>query len=303
MHILANPISNENTASSRIRCYRFLQYMGKEHLISIIKPKTTRRVDLYYVQKNAYIQTVKEAAEYRMNSIPVVYDIDDDFGVWPDMYEKSMLEIAHAITTDTIERKIYLENYTNKPVYVIPDAVDYVSQNESPVILRNKIEVVGTFGVTDIFKPYLESIYGRYKIYYISTPIPSLSAFARLDWKLDTFINTLKEFDVCVLIHPNDNKGNMKSNNRLLVCMAIGLPCIVSNTPAYVNTMKEIGLDMLIAKQPSDVPIILDRLQDPTVRLEISDKFIQYAWNNYSPQRSSKTLEDLFKYLVGKICA
>lgn len=302
MLIITKPIANANTASSRIRCYRFLKYLSED--FSFKEFRYIPEGDLFFVQKIATPQMINFAKVFKSRRVPVVYDIDDDFGVWPNMDEKTMLNIASAITTDTQERKEYLEKFTKTPIHIIPDALDYVSGDESSMQINDEITSINTFGSdggVDISTSFMLAIPENFSGSYISQNANyKLNRFRKIDWKLDTFLNELRKSDVSILVHPSDIKGSMKSNNRLLVCMSIGMPCIVSNTPAYRQTMEQVGCEFLVANEPSDVPEILNRISSAKARREISEKFHKYAWENFSPQKSSSLLGNLFKELRNK---
>ena len=299
-------IANSNAASSRIRCFRFFKFMAGDYNFCDINDTNyiNAEVDLLFIQKIATKDYINVAKVYASKNIPIIYDIDDDFGVWENMFEKDMLNIVSAITTDTIERKQYLEKYTKTPIYVIPDAIDYVNDKSRAIIIKDKISNIYTFGSggnIEYSVPYLLQIPNNYNTYYITgADNTKLRSIKKILWMETTFISYMYNADICILIHPDDARGNMKSNNRLLVSMSLGIPCIVSNTSAYKETMKSIGCDILVAKSENDVKTILTQLESVELRKEISAKFYEYAWNNFSPQISSDKLSELFKTLFKK---
>ena len=77
--------------------------------------------------------------------------------------------------------------------------------------------------------------------------------FNQLRWRLESFPNTIKLFDGCILTHYGDDRGNAKSNNKLLNCMAIGIPTIVSPTVSYETTMNETGFKFLVCRNDGDI--------------------------------------------------
>ena len=284
-----------NAASSRIRFFKFLEYLPPDLNYRVFSGDLN--CDIFYIQKNAREGVIELAKKSVAMGIPIVYDIDDDFNVWPGMHEIDMLNMASAVTTDTDKRAIYLRNYTKTPVYIVPDALDYVHNNEIPIIVSDSLKKVTTFGnIVNIecTADYFNSISKNYTKEYIGPYHQNISGTC-VNWYLSTFLQVLKTADVAVLIHPMDNKGDMKSNNRLIVCMSIGLPTIVSDTSAYADTLKKVDCEFLIAKTPGDVNNILTSIESPKVREEIGKKFYKYAWDNFSPQMSSSLLSEIFK--------
>lgn len=301
MNIIAVPVGNMNTASSRIRCFRFMEFMPKEVTYRFGGDLALNQLngDILYFQKVAPPAVVNLVKEYRKRGGKAVYDLDDDFGIWPGMLEKEMCDSVNAVTTDTEFRAEKLRAITSTPVHVIPDVIDYVKAKEPPVEIREKMESIVAFGSNhsvSIVAPTFNCVTNYRKCYIGQSPgiIPQCS-FAR--WDANSFLTNLKQHDVAVLIHDANDAGNMKSNNRLLVCMSVGIPTIVSNTVAYSQTMKELGTDFLVLDQPSSINSILSQLEDRKVRQDMSDKFVQYVWTNFPPESSSVKLLELFKSL------
>ena len=77
--------------------------------------------------------------------------------------------------------------------------------------------------------------------------------------------------------------------------MAIGMPVIVSNTVAYRETVGNVGLDWLCVDSPGETGSVVNRLEDVGVRKMISDKFVEYAYDNHSPEKSGKILAKVFE--------
>ena len=115
-----------------------------------------------------------------------------------------------------------------------------------------------------------------------------------IQWKLDTFLSDLKRHDLAVMVHANNESGRRKSNNRLLVCMAIGLPSIVSDTPSYADTVTNAGFGNLICRDVSQINTIIRDLSSVSLRKEISERFVKYAWEHFSPLSVSLRLLDVF---------
>lgn len=321
MKITAFPIGNMNTPSTRIRLHRFEKFMNQERFLwNIINDQNItwddfatryRKPDLIYIQKIAkpnHINICKFATE---QGIPVVYDIDDGIGVWDKMDELKMIELATVITTDTKERQLHLKEITNKPVYVIPDGIDYFTDNTYGKKCKGKqndpIQTIVTFGSSGGISyaiEYLKEIDDSelQKFYITKNENKNLPNCHFIPWYLENFLDNLIKFDLCIICHPKTENGYMKSNNRLLVPMLLKVPTIVTATPAYSKTLIDAGCEELICRKESDVIHIIDHLKDPMVREQIVDKCFDYVLDNYQLGSSSKTFEKILNKVYRENC-
>ncbi|MFH1759843.1 MAG: hypothetical protein ABIA63_01955 [bacterium] len=289
------PIDTIHTASTRIRFFRLLKYLPAGFKSSLYKDDI--ECDILYIQKNARPEIIRAAKTAVQRKIPVIYDIDDDFGVWPGMDETGMMNMATAVTTNTPERAAYLKNYTKTPIHIIPDCLDYIEKRNKPVHINKSIRSVATFGsnfTISISAAYLNH-FPRYlaQSYFCADKSKKVINGNFIKWRLKPFLKQLKCFDVCLLAQNNDNRGRMKSSNRLLVCMSVGIPAIVSDTPAYSKIMKELELNYLIADSPLKINYILELISPVDIRREISSKFFKYAWSNHAPEAVSNKFAQL----------
>lgn len=296
MKILGIPKSDKHSASCRIRYYEFLEYLPEGFSASKYKDKLD--CDILYVQKivdDWVLEVVKKAQKV---GIPVVYDRDDVRKIWGTPNHFKMIKMADVITTDTEERKVNFEQQTDKPVYVVPDGLDYGVSQKDRIEIRelNRIVTFGNAASIGKSARYINEIKG--KKYYITKKKHKELNAKFIQWNRKTFIRNLRKHDVAIIVHDNTEIENMKSNNRLLVCMAIGMPVIVSNTIAYRKTIEDVGLVWLCVDSPREIKLVMKRLRDRDTRIEIGNKFIEYAYDNYSPGKSSKILAEVFEKCI-----
>jgi len=298
MRIIGRPIASQETASSRIRFFNLLKHLPSDFKYELFRRNTD--CDILYVQKDAFQNTIDLVKKFKGNGVPVVYDIDDDFGVWPNMREKEMIKIVDLVTTNTSARVNYLKEFTDVEVKIVPDGIDYISGSTLAIDIKENIERIITFGndgsIMSAAK-YMSFIEGYRKSYIGSSP-GFIKGCDFLRWSLSGFLDSLREFDICVLAHNGDQTGRMKSNNRLLVCMYLGIPTIVSDTESYGNMMRDVGFEFLIAKTPSDVPDIIESIKEKSNRDFISNKFIEHSRSAYNPKTPSLILAGLFSGLI-----
>lgn len=297
MKIQAIPVEDKTSASRRIRYKTFKRWMPED--VAVSKYDGKLKCDVLYIQKLLRPWTISVARKAKKTGIPVVYDIDDIREKWTDKPYDKMFAAVNVITTDTYEKADELRKHTEKPVVVVPDTIDYNLEPETTVEIRPEIKRVVTFGRWQNLRPvadYFKEIDGE-KIYISDRPIDELSKYKMVKWDAKTFISELMKCDLAVLSHHPHQFVNMKSNNRLLVCMAIGLPVIVSPSRSYMNTLEDSGLDWLCVK-PDVVKYLEYRLKGAKMRKEISDVFKKYTWEAYHPAKSSLKLYSIFKNLL-----
>jgi predicted peroxiredoxin len=298
IRIAGIPTGKITGGSVRIRYYTFLSALDKLEFEIVDNCKDA---DIFYVQKKSTKDVIELVKELKKKGVKIVYDLDDGDGYRDkkDRYDKKMFVLADAITTDTEMRAEAFRKKTDKPIHVVQDCIDYGIKFEDRIDIREKIICGGTFGTHKVLEAtYDQANYvlnSAKKEYVTDRKIIKYNNWEWKKWSLDTFVNILKKWDICVLSHPKNDIGGMKSNNRLLVCMALGIPTFVSNTFAYSNTMKAMGFEWLIVYQ-NILPVAA--LFDPIMRKSVSTKMHMYVWKNYSPEISGKQLENVFRSVL-----
>jgi hypothetical protein len=300
MNVIGLPIGNMATASSRIRCYRFLKFIP----FAVIgdEKANIEKSDVLFIQKRAYRHTIDFAKKAKDKGVKIIYDIDDDFGCWENMYELEMCNIADMVTTDTEERMKWLNERTNTKVVVIPDGIDYIDAKPDVRRNKNRISSVFTFGSNNgvfVASDMMNRLSGFNKYYYCAKPMREITNANFIRWDLNSFVPNIQRHDLALLAHDGEGSGARKSNNRLIVCMSVGMPALVSNTPAYAKTMTDIGLERLIIKDVSRINEQVAELEKDNME-EISKTMLNYAWDNFGPQKSSAALEKVMVELCIK---
>jgi len=254
-----------NSASTRIRGYIFTENVT---------------ANVLYIQKDATDRAIKAA---RKSDIPVVYDLDDAVREKSGRRRKTMLELADIVTTDTEERAVELRKYA-KVVHVVPDCIDYIRKPLSPkkkldindtVTFGTKISVLAAKGWVSHYICDRELMPGKF-----------------MPWHFKTFPSILRRFDLCVLRHNKENSP--KGNLRLITAMAMGVPCVVSDTPSLAKTMKDVGLHGCICDNKRMLELVCSGLE---AMEGLSERLIQYAWDKYSPEISQKRFREVVENL------
>jgi hypothetical protein len=104
-----------------------------------------------------------------------------------------------------------------------------------------------------------------------------------------TIQRTCTEFDYCILSHfPLDLVMNsyIKSDNKLVSAIMMGLIPLVSATPNYLHTMAKFGLEQFVFESTSDLLKLLERL-DPASDSKIirESQIVQALYKRHSDEQ------------------
>jgi len=284
MKIAAIPIEDKTSASRRIRYKAFMKALPSE--FSYFKYKGNfGGAKVLYIQKLIRDWTIAAAKRAQRKGLAVVLDMDDIRKRWDSKPYDKMLRYCDAVTTDTEEKRLELMKHTDLPVYVVPDTIDYDAINAPPVIVRPSIKRVVTFGRWQNIAAVKEcpdtGLYEE-RVYVCDRKISGMKDWIFMRWSSDSMIDVLRECDLAILTHHPHWAVNMKSNNRLLVCMAIGLPAVVSNCVAYRSTVEQCGHPELVEANGLAVD-----------REAVSADFRAHSMN-YHPNISGRKLAEVF---------
>jgi len=305
MRIAGIAVADRRVASARLRLYSLLEALPKDFSYSILSDfdnpdGALAACDILYVQKAAWKPVVELCRRARSLGKTIIYDIDDDFGVWPNMHEETLCALASLITVDTFRRAELIRTLTQAPVRVLPCMIDLADDPaRRPPRLRARLETACTFGNHDNVTqavPWLSALKSRSVRALIIGPesAANLSAHGRfIAYRLGSFVSDLSEADLAVLQHPDDELGNRKDNNRLIMAMSLGMPVIASNTQAYVETLSEVGFPELACNFSESFVQLVDELASRERRLEIGLRFYDYAWEHYRPGRIASLFTEI----------
>lgn len=294
---------NVNTASTRIRHYRLLPYFSDNIQFNYMHDDNC---DLLYIQKTSKDNVIGLAKQFISRGKAVVYDVDVAVTTSWDDNKKWLIKNASVVVVNNMFCWNHVVAfYPQTRLHYIEDCIDYVEKEDKIEIRRNPRNIVSFWNNPDCARhtfPYFHFCSNKYNKAYISGERDDLfDVVAKfIKWDLNGFVDVLKQQDFCVIVHPESDYGNAKSTNRLNVAMAMGIPCVVSNTHAYAVRMKELGLDYLIAHKPDDVGKILKKLKGKEIRTRISNIFRKYVWEKLSPQLNARKMENLFNELIEK---
>ena len=310
------PCSNMRGASSRIRVY-FIAAALRAQGYQVEVSRAPTDPDVLVIQKRIDSVTLAAAKSVRARGGRVVYDLDD-FGIGLDWLkidprvEGELLSLVDTLVVDTDERLAFcMDNNKYKDIphrAVIPDCIDYYPWLPRPVLERPPLGAKPKaiwFGNAVNFSAASEylaaavdrGVVERVDVYTNQTHTSDLGIrFPGLGfhgWSLETFPSIVSGYDCSVLIHDSNKEGQLKSNNKMLVCLAAGVVPFVSHTPSYRSTAYEIGCPELVV---SSAPALLERLRSrslmSSLRLALTSPQVGEYLKRLSPQVIAQKLID-----------
>jgi hypothetical protein len=96
-------------------------------------------------------------------------------------------------------------------------------------------------------------------------------------------------------INSNDTMDNGKPEDKLLIFWLMGLPAVVSETPAHLRAMKGAGVSMACRTTNDWVSTIKDIVDNKTKRNQSAKKGFAYASRVNSKERIISLWDDLFE--------
>ena len=96
-------------------------------------------------------------------------------------------------------------------------------------------------------------------------------------------------------INSNDTMDNGKPEDKLLIFWLMGLPAVVSETPAHLRAMKGAGVSMACSSTNDWVNTIKDIVDNKTKRNQSAEKGFAYASRVNSEEATMSLWDDLFE--------
>ena len=226
-----------------------------------------------------------------------IFDFDDP--VHDKQLFRDMMQNIDLVTTDTQGRKEHFDSLgTGKECVVIPDCLDYgiIDLLDTPEV-SNKISWFGNYpNVSSIYWMIPEITSCRFELNVItdarSVYVPN--HVKKVQWGLDSFVDDLRQSNVCALSHLGSDAG-VKSNNKMIVAVAAGVPCIVNASRSYEELAKEFDLGYSIANNPLELKNALNLLNNINNRKRYLKDIQPYILNTLSTKTITEKLINLIE--------
>lgn len=216
-----------NIGSSRIRGHWLLKYWPEAE-----KYKMGERYDVMIYQK---VYWVEHAQNFK--GIKILDMCDADFLHWGYRI-KQMIDLCDAVTTSTLALAEYIVKLTDKPVWYIPDRLDFEEFGALRKTHRGPAKVAAWFGYSENF-PMLNAavnalprngieelivIADKRKPYMLPNNLKDKITLINYPWTPETIYSDLLKADIVLNPQSQNGRWKYKSNNKTLTAWALGLP-------------------------------------------------------------------------------
>lgn len=220
-----------SVGSSRIRGNWVVKYWDEAEIYQIGK-----KYEAVIFQKCYWLDFVKE---YKGIKILDVCDIED----WNSGKRvKEMIENCDAVTTSTKALQENVQQFTDKPVVLVPDRIDFEEHKKVKQKHEGILREVAWFGYSHnftILKPCVPALQKK----EIKFKVISDKEFSHAQiniipkpWVTAEVHKELIKSDAALMPEYNTGKFLYKSNNKTLTCWALKLPVIT--TPEELEKFK-----------------------------------------------------------------
>ncbi len=224
---------NRRSASSRLRCWKFIDILQAEgHTVTVGGAETN--VDLLICQKNRPFKIVEAVRRANPEAV-VVYDFDDNYllpsqGVQAEVV--AFLNLVDVVTCGS-EYLAEMAREFHPNVYVLENPLDI----DHPGMVRPErgaLKRVGWFGSPENLAE-IRKIDG-------GDQVTTLTRGGDIEYNQQTVDSDLTGFDL-LLFPVEATEWNLAKNaNRMIKALGLGVPVLVSDTPEQARIHERSGL-------------------------------------------------------------
>lgn len=218
-----------NIGSSRIRGHWLVKNWPEAEVW-----KYGAEYDVVIYQKCYWIEHAQN-----FKGVKILDMCDADFLHWGYRI-KQMIDLCDAVTTSTVALAEFIVKYTDKPVWYIPDRLDFEEVSELKKEHKGDAKKAAWFGYSENF-PMLDSavnalpkngikelivIANKTKPYMLPANLKDKIVLWNYPWTPETVNQDLLKADI--VLNPQSKKGRWKykSNNKDLTAWSLGLPAV-----------------------------------------------------------------------------
>lgn len=294
------PFGNIDTASSRLRVYSLHEEILKKYQKIDSFIGYDKKSDVLIVSKKLTDDVLKYVKEFKGLKI---FDFIDNLTNETNFIE--MVSNCDIILTNNIYRKKQIDDLNlNTKCIILDDCIDY-NIHECCYPKKNSGNIVwfGTKNTIHSMVPIFDFLVSAKKdmdMFIITKKKDELdstfleryknSKFSYIPWCALTFPHILQCFGTSILSHRGDNSV-YKSNNKLLVNIAAGIPTLVDCSFSYQHLLSTCGLDDFIIKEDlGNLNELMSRLSIKSEKIKYLSKCQKYVLDNYCVSAITKKL-------------
>jgi predicted O-methyltransferase YrrM len=230
LRINFDSFGDREKASSRLRAWMVadqLRTMGHE-----VSVNGSLDVDIQVFQKRRDVKRLQTA---KRNGARIVFDFDDHYLLDDVGAKDDMLAFMNQSEIVAVGSQALLEEARRYHDHVIlfenPLDVSPGSVPKSDYSLRGH---VGWFGAPE-----------NQGVLYdlgLREAVSTVTTGGDIPWNLETIDDVVQQFDLVIIPVEADAWALAKNANRLLKCVALGVPFLASRTPEHERVVRELGL-------------------------------------------------------------
>ena len=304
-------LGNSSIGSSRIHGINIHRYINKNGIKSVIlqtnSVMTTHLTLSLWKQLLIFLsrfdvlifQKVFDSRAIRLATLAKKLGVKTVF-LQSDMIETKMVNKVDALVVTSDYLKRHYNSKYGVDAILIEDAVEVSDELvKEDYGDKGKIRLIWV-GHKDNWET-IEVIYNALEILkddYFCLKRISNHPQADVQWKLETVFQEILQGDIGIIPCFNNEWAKSKSNNRLTMFMALGLPVIASDIPSYRDIIKPCSNGFL-AKSIDDWTKYLQVLRDEHTRKKIGMKARKDVWEKYNID----VIGDKWISLVENLCS
>jgi len=278
----------EDTASTRLRAWPILDRMVAKRELSLddLLSSNSHCNSVLWFQKKITDQHLLIARKYKKEGALIVYDCDESgpaLSYWAQPHQVfEMFHLADQIIADTPERIQWIKNSKSLArISILENQIDYgIPAN----ILENKIRKsddqririlwYGNSSNLAALKEALSFFKDSNDFQLVLCGATAHDANMMLPgceleihrWSRSTFLNILRNCDLCILSHNGSRSDYQKSGHKMITSICHGIPVVASATPDYKRIARYAGVEDYLFSNITELEEILTRLKDPDAR-------------------------------------
>lgn len=284
-----------HNASTRLRVYYLHRALSRyRDLTSTIGYSAA---DVLIIQKVCHEKLLRtlERSKHRL----VIFDYQDE--IQRDKWFRPVIAHCSLVLVDNEERRKQFESFKlGKEVVVLEDCIDYgIAAPMAASPINKRIAWFGNYpniASVDWQAELLPRLGYEFVAITDASKVKRVLRCSALQWKMETFIPTLRRFGTSILSH---RRANRKSANKLITSIAAGVPAIVESSASYEAILRACNLDYAICPDATSLKIALAKLGDHTIRTDYLARSQSYCWSRYNAAAIAGRLRQLILSRVG----
>ena len=314
-------IRSKSEADAKIRLQsdpilRTLKARGTPALL--IDPSATATIPeaacvIFHYDDEPAVEVVRAATQQaqRLLSVCLCSDMYD-----LHRYLDLSAHVSIFVVPTELHRKVLMSQVYN-PVYTLHECIDPIAKTGSP----GPSPFPTKYSTRTLWFGYQESFYkgmnslvpiikrsvtegklASFELVLNKTGFENHYNLPTIPYSIQTFRSVAREFDYCILSHFSLDlamNSYIKSPNKLITALAVGLIPICSASPGYEEVLREYGLGRFLFSSPRELGYVIERL-DPVKDSEtiIESGIVEALSERFSEEKIGREFTEILEDFV-----